>query len=73
MFIVGFYDDVCFQKKKIIFYFYFLNIFFGLLHLATFIFVNFMYVSVIASIAYTHPVYRAGVQTYNLLVMSRLP
>jgi hypothetical protein len=35
--------------------------FFGVPHLATFIFVNFMYVCVIASVASTHPVYGAGV------------
>ncbi len=40
-------------------------------HLATFIFIIFLYV--IASMAYIHPVYSAGVQTHNLLIMSRLP
>jgi hypothetical protein len=42
--------------------------FFGVPHPATFIFV---YVYVIASIAYNHPVNGAGVQTHDLL--SRLP
>ena len=49
----------------------FLNIFFGVPHLATFIFIIFLYV--IASIAYIHPVYGAGVQTHDLLIVSRLP
>jgi hypothetical protein len=39
--------------------------------LATFIFVIFVYV--IASIAYIHPVYGAGVQTHDLSILSRLP
>jgi hypothetical protein len=45
--------------------------FFGVPHSATFIFVIFLYV--IASIAYIHPVYSAGVRTHDLLIMSRLP
>ncbi len=45
--------------------------FLGVPHLATFIFDIFVYV--IASIAYIHPVYWAGVQTHDLLIMSRLP
>ena len=40
-------------------------------HSATFIFVIFLYV--IASIAYIHPVYGAGVRTHDLLIVSRLP
>jgi hypothetical protein len=40
--------------------FFFLNIFFGVLHSATLIFVIFRFY-VIASIAYIHPVYSAGV------------
>jgi hypothetical protein len=40
---------------------------------ATFIFIIFVYVYVIASIAYIHQVYGAGVQTHNLLIMGRLP
>jgi hypothetical protein len=52
--------------ENIFFYF-----FFGVVHLATFIFVIFMYV--IDNIAYIHPVYGAGVRTYNLLIMSPLP
>ena len=47
------------------------NIFFNGPYLANFIFVIFLYV--IASIAYIHPVYGAGVRTQNLLIMSRLP
>ncbi len=50
---------------------FFLNIFFGVPHSATFIFVIFLYV--IASIAYIHPVYGAGVRTHDLLIVSRLP
>ncbi len=49
----------------------FLKIFFGVPHLATFIIVSFVYV--IASIAYIHPVYSAGVRTHDLLIMSPLP
>jgi hypothetical protein len=45
--------------------------FFGVPHSATFIFVIFLYV--IASIAYIHPVYGAGVRTHDLLNVSRLP
>ena len=52
------------------FFFFFFN-FFGVPHWATFIFVIFMYV--IASIAYIHPVYGIGVQTHDLLIMSPLP
>jgi hypothetical protein len=40
-------------------------------HLTTFIFFIFMYV--IASITYIHPVYGVGVQTHVLLIMSPLP
>jgi hypothetical protein len=40
-------------------------------HSAIFIFVTFLYV--IASIAYIHPVYGAGVRTHDLLIVSRLP
>ncbi len=47
------------------------NFFFGVPHSATFIFVIFLYV--IASIAYIHPVYGAGVRTHDLLIVSRLP
>jgi hypothetical protein len=50
---------------------FFLNIFFGVPHLATFIFVIFLYV--IASIAYIDPVYGAGVRTHDLLIVSHLP
>ncbi len=45
--------------------------FFGVPHSATFIFIIFLYV--IASIAYIHPVYGAGVQTHDLLIVSHLP
>jgi hypothetical protein len=45
----------------------FLNNFFGVPHLATFIFAIFLCVHVIASIAFIHPVYSAGVQTCNHL------
>jgi hypothetical protein len=49
---------------------FFLNVFwfapFGYLY-----FVIFLYV--IASIAYIHPVYGAGVRTHDLLIVSRLP
>jgi hypothetical protein len=45
--------------------------FFGVPHSATFIFIIFVYV--IASIAYIHPVNGVGVQTHNLLIMSPLP
>ena len=45
--------------------------FFGVPHLATFIFDILFYV--IASIGYIHPVYGAGVWTHNLLIMSCLP
>ncbi len=48
----------------------FLNIFFGVPHLATFI--SFFIEYVIASIAYIHPVYDR-IQTHNLLDMSLLP
>ncbi len=41
--------------------------------LATFILVIFLYVYVIACIAYIHPVSGAGVRTHDLLVMSHLP
>ncbi len=44
---------------------------FGVLHSATFISVILVYV--IASIAYIHPVYGAGVRTHDLLIMSLLP
>jgi hypothetical protein len=50
---------------------YFLKYFFGVPHSATFIFVIFVYV--IDSIAYIHPVYGVGVRTHNLLIMSPLP
>jgi hypothetical protein len=40
-------------------------------HLATFIFIIFLYV--IASITYIHPVYGARVRTHNLFIVSRLP
>ncbi len=50
---------------------FFFNIFFGVPHLATFIFVIFLYV--IASIAYIDPVYGAGVRTHDLLIVSHLP
>jgi hypothetical protein len=40
-------------------------------HSATFIFIIFLYV--IASIAYIHPVYGARVRTHDLLIVSRLP
>ncbi len=53
--------------------FIFKNIFLGVPHLATLIFVIFMYDYVIASIAYIHPVYGAGVRTHDLLIVSRLP
>jgi len=49
----------------------FLNIFFGVPYSATISFV--IFVCVIASIAYIHPVYGAGVRTHNLLIMSPLP
>ncbi len=52
-------------------FWFFLFVFFGVLHLATFIFVIIVYV--IASIAYIHPIYSAGVRTHNLLIMSPLP
>ena len=52
---------------------YFLKYFFGVPHSATFIFVIFVYVYVIAGIAYIHPVYGDGVWTHDLLIMSRLP
>jgi hypothetical protein len=51
--------------------FFYLFYFFGVPHLATFIFEFFL--NVIASIPYIHPVYSAGVWTHNLLVMSYLP
>ncbi len=51
--------------------FFFFKYFFGVPHSATFIFVIFLYV--IASIAYIHPVYGAGVRTHDLLIVSRLP
>jgi hypothetical protein len=51
----------------------FLNIFFGVPHLAPFIF-DFSFLNVLACIiAYIHPVYCAGVRAHDLLVMSRLP
>ncbi len=50
---------------------FFLKYFFGVPHLATFIFV--IFVHVIASIAYIHPVYGAGFQTHDLLIRSPLP
>jgi hypothetical protein len=47
------------------------HFFFGVPHLATFIFdVSF---TVKDTIPYIHPEYGAGVQTQDLLVMSRLP
>jgi hypothetical protein len=49
----------------------FFKIFFGVPHSATCMFIIFLYV--IASIAYIHPVYGAGVQTHNLLIVSHLP
>ncbi len=50
---------------------FFSFIFFGVPHSASFIFVIFLYV--IASIAYIPPVYGAGVQTHDLLILSHLP
>ncbi len=50
---------------------YFFKYFFGVPHSATLIFVIYLYV--IASIAYIHPVYGAGVRTHDLLIVSRLP
>jgi hypothetical protein len=49
-----------------------LKIFFGVAYLATFIF-NFSFNVKTSNIAYIHSVYGAGVQTHDLLVMSRLP
>jgi hypothetical protein len=51
----------------------FFLIFFGVPHLATFIFIIFICVYVIASIAYIHPVYSARVGTHDLLIVSHLP
>ncbi len=42
-------------------------------HSATFIFIIFVYVYVEASIAYIHPIYGVGVQTHDLMIVSRLP
>jgi len=50
---------------------FFFKSFFGVPHLATFIFVIFVYVK--ASIAYIHPAYGAGVWTHDLLIMNPLP
>ncbi len=47
------------------------NIFSGVPYLATFI--SFFIEYVIASIAYIHPVYGAGVRTHDLLDVSILP
>ena len=45
-----------------------------MLHLATYIFVLILIgLYVIASIAYIHPVYGAGVWTQDLLIMGHLP
>jgi hypothetical protein len=63
--------DVLGQKIDVIVADVFLNIFFGVPHLATFIFVIFVFV--IASIAYIHPVYCVTVQSHDLLIMSPLP
>ncbi len=38
-----------------------------------FYYIDVIFVYVINSIAYIHPVYGAGVQTHNLLIMSPLP
>jgi hypothetical protein len=46
------------------------HFFFGVPHLATFIF--YFYFSVKDIIPYIHPEYGAGVQTHDLFVMSRL-
>jgi hypothetical protein len=59
------------EASQCFFFGFFLQYFFGALHSATFIFIIFVYV--IASIAYIHPVYGAGVQTHDLSIMSRLP
>jgi hypothetical protein len=49
---------------------FFINIYFGVPHLATFI--SFFIEYVIASIAYIHPVY-SGIRTHDLLDVSLLP
>ncbi len=50
---------------------FFFKYFFGVPHLATFIFIIIVYV--IASIAYIHPGCGVGVWTQDLLIMSPLP
>jgi hypothetical protein len=68
-------SEISEQLITFFFFFFFFYLifffFFGVPHLATFIFVIFLYV--IASIAYIHPVYGAGVRTHDLLIVSRLP
>jgi hypothetical protein len=54
---------------KVVFFLFF-KYFFGVPCSATFIFDIFVYV--IASIAYIHPVYGVRIQTHDLLIMSRL-
>ena len=51
--------------KKVAFY-----ILFGVPHLATFIFI---FIIIIASIAYNHPVYGARIRTHNHSVVNPLP